>query len=156
MNIEELIPEVYRLYDNYNMDTDKETRQAKANFLYKEIKYYPGDALNKAVDQIISDENIKKFPTVAQIKNYMRLHNSQPIRDLQGCDKCERTGYYTLWQFKQNIGRYYSFAFRCDCALGNSFPSMPLIEPTAIPPRAHNPYPPTDQRHDDYNKRDSK
>ena len=53
---------VNRLYNNYNPETSQKIRDDKIKFLMSELSKYESYQFEKAVDSIISDENIKKFP----------------------------------------------------------------------------------------------
>ena len=63
---------VNRLYKNYATETSERVRNEKIEFLHEELNSYKDISLEKAIDSILKDENIKKFPTIAQIKNYIR------------------------------------------------------------------------------------
>lgn len=146
----EIIKQVNRLYDNYNADIDQEIRSAKIEFLNRELSTYNTKAFIIACNSIIADENIKRFPSLAQIKNYIPRNDSIETQDF--CDKCERTGYYNIWQYKESLNRWYSVAYRCACN-HTTMQNMPILDERAIPKRAHNPYPPNDIRHNTFNNR---
>lgn len=151
MSIQAIIELTNRLYDNYNPETSQKVRESKIDLLRIELKGYSAKQIGDACQRIMQDENIKKFPNVAQLKAFIpRWENKQ---DSKGCVSCEDTGYYTIWQKRDSMGKYYSFSFRCRCEKGQSFMEMPDIDPIAIPRKAHNPYPPTDNRHKEYNER---
>lgn len=150
MKIETMVLCVNRLYNNYNPETPQKIRDDKIKFLMTELAKYESYQLERAVDGVISDENIRKFPVIAQIKNHMPRNDSQETHEY--CDKCERTGYYNVWQKRESIGKYYYFAYRCPCNTTTNL-SMPVLAVEMIPIRAHNPFPPDDKRHGEFNLR---
>lgn len=153
MNTETLILQVNRMLRNYDSKISDKDKMEKINFLRNELIKYTEYQFEKAVDSILNNANIKKFPTLAQIKSY--IEKPLDVEKPKGCEKCEFTGYFNLWQKRKD--RYYSFAYRCDCLLGEKHKAgkglMPLIDQQAIPKRAHNPYPPNDIRHNTFNNR---
>lgn len=152
MNIEAIVLGVNRLYDNYAPETSKASKDNKIQFLNRELSGYSSYQFDKAVCAIVSDENIKRFPTLAQIKNHMPRTVEKDMENTKYCTKCEGTGYYSVWQYKTGINKHYSFPYRCRC--NNTFMQhIPLIDPSAIPVRAHNGYPPNDIRHKEFNNR---
>ena len=146
MNVDAIVLGVNRLYNNYNPETSQKIRDDKIKFLNDEFKEYESWQFERAIKDIVSDENIKKFPTIAQIKNYMPRTTGETQ---EYCDKCERTGYYNVWQLKQDLNKYYSIAYACKC--NKSAHGMTVIDDLAIPIRAHNPIPPDDARYKTYN-----
>lgn len=152
MKSEIVIECVNRLYNNYNPETSQKIRDDKISFLISELKNYKDWQFIKAVDSIVSDENIKRFPPLATIRNYMP---AQEKSNTEYCVRCEQSGYYTVWQRHGAIkgkddGHWYRHVYGCDCNPSNTFPR---IDHDAIPTRAHNPYPPDDARHDNFNLR---
>mgnify|MGYP001577301662 CR=1 FL=1 len=147
MNVDAIVLGVNRLYNNYNPETSQKIRDDKIKFLNDEFKEYESWQFERAIKDIISDENIKKFPTIAQIKNYMPRTTGE-VQEF--CDKCERTGYYTVWQFRESLNKYYDFAYRCHCN-HTTMQNIPALDVSMIPVRAHNPHPPNDSRHEDFN-----
>ena len=147
MDLQSVVLCVNRLYNNYNPETSQKLRDDKIKFLMSELGNNQSFQLEKAVDGIIHDENIRKFPTLAQIKNYMP---AVALKETEYCNTCEHTGYYNVWQLKQDINKYYSIAYACSC--NTSANGMTVIDSRAIPIRAHNPYPPNDKRHEIINK----
>ena len=150
MKIETMVLCVNRLYNNYNPETSQKIRDDKIKFLMSELSKYESYQFEKAVDSIISDENIKKFPTIAQIKAYIPRGDSKAGQEY--CDKCERTGYYNVWQYRESIGKYYTYAYRCPCN-NTTMQNIPTLASEMIPVRAHNPFPTDDARHKEFNLR---
>lgn len=150
MKIETMVLCVNRLYNNYNPETSQKIRDDKIKFLMTELAKYESYQLEKAVDGVISDENIKKFPGIAQIKNYMPRNDSHETQEF--CDNCERTGYYNVWQKRESIGKWYDFAYRCACN-NTTMQNIPVLASEMIPTRAHNPHPPDDTRHNEFNSK---
>ena len=148
MEMTEIIKQVNRLYDNYNADTHQEIRGAKIEFLNRELSKYNTKAFVIACDSILADENIKKFPSLSQIKNYIPKGDSKEIQEF--CDKCERTGYYNQWQWREQLNKYYDFTYRCHCN-HTIMLNIPVLASEMIPIRAHNPFPPSDPKHEDFN-----
>lgn len=140
MNQETLVLQINKLFDNYNQAAPPAMRDAKIRLLAPQLAQYHSDSLIRAVDKIINDENITYFPTVSQLKGYLRAGINQNKAYLQGCDKCDMSGYFTLWQLRD--GKHYAFAYRCDCALGQSYSGMPQIDSQAIPKKVHSRKPP--------------
>ena len=150
MEMTEVIKQVNRLYDNYNADTQQEIRSTKIEFLNRELSKYNTKAFIIACDNILADENINKFPSLSMIKNYIPRGDSKETQEY--CDKCERTGYYNVWQYRESIGKYYDFAYRCPCN-NTTMQNIPILDAEMIPVRAHNPFPPSDTRHKEYNSK---
>lgn len=149
MKIETVIECVNKLSTNYDLVVNEKLKEERIKLLFDNFKHKLDTSLKSAVEKVMHDENIKKFPTIMQLENYMPiLYNPSP----EFCDKCERTGYYNVWQRRESIGKYYSFAFRCRCNTTTD-QSMPVLDDRAIPTRAHNPHPPDDARHNDFNLR---
>lgn len=149
MEMDSIIQGVNKLYDNYETTMPQDVRKAKANLLYRELQYYTGRSFLTSIENILSDENIKRFPTIAQIKNYMQ-QIPQHKEHQEYCDKCEKTGYYNVWQLRHDS--WYSFAYRCMCNTTTML-EMPVLCVDATPIKAHNPFPPNDSRHVDCNLR---
>jgi hypothetical protein len=151
MMIETIILQVKRMFNNFAPEAAQKIREEKIHFLTHELRNYTDDQFRHAVDNILGDENIKRFPTLAQLKNHLRSSGNHQAQELQGCQSCEDSGYYVIWQLRREA--WYSFAYRCNCEKGNSIPNVPLIDDRAIPTRAHNPYPPSNPLHKEYNLR---
>ena len=149
MKHETIVEAVNKLSTNYDTFTSAELKEQRVKLLMEGFKHKLDSSLKSAVDKVLHDENIKKYPTIMQIENYMPvLHNQTQ----EFCDKCERTGYYSVWQFRESIGKHYSFAYRCPCN-NTTMQNMPELAADMIPIRAHNPFPPNDDRHKDFNSR---
>ena len=146
MRHETVIAAVDALSTNYDTFTPPELKEQRVKLLRDAFKHKLDSSFKTAVDSVLHDENIKKFPTLVQIENYMpKITNRQQ----QFCDICKGTGYFNVWQFREKA--YYSFAYACNC--NNEKHAMPVIDPQAIALKPHNPYPPRDKRHDEYNSR---
>jgi|SRR3972149_11174639 len=145
MRIETVVECVNKLSTNYDLIVNEGLREERIRLLAETFKHKLDNSLKVAVERIIHDENIKKFPRIEQIENYMpvitELHQKY-------CDKCEGTGYYNVWQYRESI----SFAYRCACNT-TTMSEMAILHNDMIPKRAHNPYPPGDNRHDEFNLR---
>ena len=142
MKTETIIFQVNRLIRNFNPESGARIIESKIDLIRDELaENYTDRQFIEAVDEILHDENVKRFPTIAQIRNYMRKGKAHSHEEAQRfCDTCEGTGYYSIWQYKESLGQYYSFPFRCLC--NNTFMQhVPLIDPRAIPKRAHADYP---------------
>ena len=148
MRIETVIECVNKLSTNYDLIVNEKLRDERIKLIAETFKHKLDNSLQVAVESIIHDENIKKFPRIEQIENYMPAIAG---RHQKYCDKCEGTGYFNLWQYRES-GRYCSFAYRCACNT-TTMSEMPILHHDMIPKRAHNPYPPGDSRHDEFNKR---
>ena len=145
----ELSKQVDRLYDNYSISASPKIREDKVSFLFRELEHTKTQYFIKATHRILRDESIRTFPSLAQIKNYMVI-SSDVESQQKFCKQCEESGYYTTWQLRD--AQWYSFAFRCACNTSQSL-SMTIADPGAIPVRAHNSFPPSDQRHAAFNLR---
>ena len=148
MRMETVIECVNKLSANYDLVVNEKLRDERIKLLSETFKNKLDSSLKSAVDRVLHDENIKKFPTIMQIENYMPILHNQPQ---EFCDKCERTGYYNQWQWREQLNKYYDFAYRCPCN-HTTLQNIPVLDKAAIPVRAHNPHPPNDPRHDDFNK----
>src|SRR3990167_7135539 len=147
MKMETVIEAVNKLSTNYDTYTAQELKDARIKLLMDAFKHKMDSSLKSSVDRVIHDENIKKFPTVMQIENYMPvIHNQHQ----EFCDKCERTGYYNVWQYRESIGKHYDFAYICPCNT-TTMQNIPILDIEMIPVRAHNPFPPSDERHKEFN-----
>ncbi len=142
MKHETVVEAVNKLSTNYDTYTPPETKEQRIRLLFDAFKHKQDSSLKSCVDKIIRDENIKKFPTLAQIENYLPTIVE---KEQEFCNTCERTGYYNVWQLKQDLNKYYSIAYACKC--NKTAHGMTVIDDLAIPARAHNPYPPDDGRH---------
>jgi hypothetical protein len=112
-----VILQVKRLYDNYSQRYDEELLRDKVNFILKELPWLEGNSFKSAVDFILQDENIKKFPTIAQIRAYLPKKSRLELKD---CDHC-RGGITSLWIFKPEFNREYSYAYACPfCEAGKA------------------------------------
>jgi hypothetical protein len=159
MQIEIFIVQMNRLFANFCSELSENAKKAKINFFMSEIlDKYSDEAMIYAVERILNDENIKKFPSLAQLKTYLREKNKTVHKE--SCPICEHTGYFTIWQIRRfenndetHSGKYYPFAYRCNCPLGNSFRNLKTVDPKAIPERAHNPFPPDNPKHKEFNNR---
>ena len=149
MRIETVIECVNKLSTNYDLVPSDKQKDERIKLFAEAFKHKLDNSLRAAVDSIIHDENVKKFPMVTQVENYMPAITE---RHQKFCDKCEGTGYFNVWQYRESIGRYCSFAYRCACNT-TSMNEMPILHHDMIPKRAHNPYPPGDNRHDEFNAR---
>ena len=147
MRLETVIEAVNKLSTNYDTYTPPELKEQRIKLLSDAFKHKQDSNLKSAVDKVIHDENIKKFPTLAQLENYMPTGIE---KDPDYCNTCERTGYYNVWQLKQDINKYYSIAYACKC--NKTAHGMTVIDDLAIPIRAHNPYPPKYAKHNIYNQ----
>ena len=149
MKMETVIECVNKLSANYDLVVNEKLRDERIKLLSETFKNKLDSSLKSAVDRVLHDENIKKYPTVMQIENYMPvLHNQTQ----NFCEKCEGTGYYNVWQRRESVGEWYSFAYRCPCN-NTTMQNIPALAAEMIPTRAHNPFPPTDSRHQDFNRR---
>ena len=151
MTMEMIVLQVNRLFNNFSPETSQKIREEKINFLRSELHNCNDQQFRRAVDGILGDENIKKFPTLSQFRNHLKSGGNNQVQDLRGCQRCEDSGYYNVWQLRRDS--WYSFAYRCNCEKGNSIQSVPLIDERAIPLRAHNPYAPSNPLHKEYNLR---
>jgi hypothetical protein len=148
--------QVNRLFDNYSVSAAPAARKLKIQLILREFKYVSNEAFIKVCDRLMNDTKIRDFPKISDFKDRLfdnKSQNISPINTIKGCERCENTGYYTVWQKRENQGRYYSFVFKCSCLPIEIYKALPLIDPQAIPTRAHNPFPPTDGRHKEFNLR---
>ena len=149
MNHKTIVDAVDKLSTNYDTFTSVELKEQRVKLLMEAFKYKLDSSLKSAVERVIHDENIKRFPIISQLENYMPvLHNQAQ----EYCDKCEHTGYYNVWQRQESIGKWYDFAYRCICN-NTTMQNIPVIDERAIPTRAHNPHPPEDPKHNEFNLR---
>jgi len=149
MKMETVIEAVNKLSTNYESYTAQELKDSRVKLLMESFKHKLDSSLKTAVDRVIRDENIKKFPTVMQIENYMPvIHNQHQ----EFCDRCERTGYFNVWQYRESIGKHYDIAYRCPCNT-TTMQNIRVLDAEMIPIRAHNPFPPSDPRHKDYDSK---
>ncbi len=149
MKIETVIECVNKLSANYDFGVNEKLRDDRIKLLSEAFKNKLDSSLKSAVERVIHDENIKRFPIISQLENYMPvLHNQAQ----EYCDKCERTGYYNVWHRRESIGKWYDFAYRCICN-NTTMQNIPVIDERAIPTRAHNPHPPEDPKHNEFNLR---
>lgn len=135
MNIETVVIQVNRLCDNYNPEYASKARDAKIKLFHDELQYLNDHSLQLAVDEILKDANIKKFPTIAQIKGYIPRNNNM-AEEIKDCDHC-RNGLTWIWQYKEKLGSHYQIAYACPfCEAGRvkqkTFPLLP-IEYHSIP-----------------------
>lgn len=155
MRIETIVTHVNRMIKNYSPEAAVKVIEAKINLVRDELaENYSDRQFIEAIDEILHDENVKRFPTIAQIRNFMRkgkIHTQEGAAT-HYCTQCEKSGYYNVWQYMQGLGKYYSLAYRCKCNHSQQL-HLPIIDDKAIPVRAHNPYPPNDHRHEDFNGR---
>lgn len=149
MKIETIIECVNKLSTNYDLVINEKLKDDRIKLLFDAFKHKLDSSLKTATESVLKDENITRFPTVTQLENHMPI----PHRQVQEfCDKCERAGYYNIWQLRESIGNWYSFAYRCPCNY-TTIQNMPVLDEKAVPKRAHNPYPPNDKRYEDFNER---
>ena len=147
MKMETVIECVNKLSTNYDLVVNEKFREERIKLLSEVFKHKLDSSLKSAVEKVLHDENIKKYPTIMQIENYMPILHNQTQ---EYCDKCERTGYYTVWQYRESISKYYDFAYRCLCN-STTMQNIPALASEMVPVRAHNPHPPNDSRHEDFN-----
>lgn len=150
MKLEILIEQIGRLYDNYQNDVRQDIKDRKIAEFLKEFNGVSDARFVQAVDLLRRDENVRKFPTISQIWNYIK-QIKQDAQHSVFCDKCDKTGYYTLWQYRENLNGYYAFAYRCVC--NKEQIGMPFIGMDNTPLKAHNPFPTNDKRHEEFNKK---
>lgn len=149
MKLETIIECVNKLSTNYDIVINEKLKDERIKFLFDTFKNRLDESLRIATDRILYDENIKKFPTIIQIENYMPVYQNTVQRY---CTNCEGTGYYTVWQYRESIGKYYTFAYRCQCNT-TSMQNISALISEMIPDRAHNPFPKTDNRHKEFSIR---
>ncbi len=135
MNLDVLILQTNRLFLNYSPEVSEKKREEKISFFRQELTGISEYQFKTAVDEIIKDVNIKKFPTIAQIRGYIPRNNSK-AEEMKDCDHCHG-GIAPVWQFKESLKRHYQFAYACPfCEAGRvkqkTFPLLP-IEYHSIP-----------------------
>lgn len=145
------IIQINRLFDNYAPMATEKIREAKLRLLRNELKDFTDARFILICNLIIRESKFRTFPTIEEFCSKTIDFKKEYI-NIRGCQKCEGTGYFTVWQLMQNLGNYYHFAYRCDCETENLL-SLPLISPQVIPDVPHNPYPPDDSRNTEYRKR---
>lgn len=131
MQIEVIILQTRRLFENYSPELSDKKRDEKIQFLMEELKNYNAYQFETAVNKILKDENIKKFPSIAQIKANMPTIEAKK-EDAKDCDHC-RCGLTPVWvpkQVSKNEIRYYQYSFACPfCEAGKTmqgrFPILP-------------------------------
>lgn len=123
---DQIILQVKRLYDNYSQKYDEDMLRSKINFILKELPWVTGESFRCAVDFILRDENIKKFPTLSQIRAY--LPKGIENKSYSDCDRC-RDGTVGVWIHKPEFNRDYCYTFRCPfCEAGRYAGSaIPLL-----------------------------
>jgi len=126
MQLEVLVLQTNRLFNNYSTETTEKKRQEKIDFLRNELENINSEQFRFAVDSIIRDENIKRFPTLAQIKAYLPKNND--YKSFKDCDRC-RDGTVGVWIYKKEFDREYSYTFRCPfCEAGrNAGSAIPIL-----------------------------
>lgn len=122
---DQIIMQVKRLYDNYSQKHDEEIVRAKINFIFRELPGIKGEDFRSAVDFILRDENIKKFPTISQIRAYLPKSQKGEYTD---CDHC-RSGITTVLVFKKEFNKEYEYAYACPfCDAGkNAGSGIPVL-----------------------------
>lgn len=128
MSLDVLVMQVKRLYENYNSNRDDDLIKNKVKFIQREIPNIEARAFSRAVDEILRDENIKRFPSIAQIKSFLPRQQASQI-ELNDCDHC-RSGLTPVWQFKEKLNRHYQYSYACPfCdagkAMSERFPYLP-------------------------------
>lgn len=131
MQIEGFILQINRLFDNYDQAISEKKKEDKIQFLRKELERYSNYQFETAVNRILKDENIRRFPTLAQIKANMPIVETKET-ELKDCDRC-RDGLIPVWipkQITKNEISYYQYSFACPfCEAGKTmqgrFPILP-------------------------------
>lgn len=147
------IEQVSRLYNNYNPNANQQAKEAKVTLLIRELKSFTDDSFAKVCNLVMRESKGRSFPTIEDFVSRLHLVSASDNTDgYEFCEKCEQTGYYTVWQLKGTEEKWYGFPYRCNC---NSVTMLAarIINPGCVPIKAHNPYPPNDERHKVYNER---
>ena len=143
-----ILQNIKLLASNFNKKFTAHEVQEKVDLFYDFLKGRNNKEINDATRNLISEGTIKYFPDVSDMKRYLAVNKlSESVEEF--CKFCEKTGYYTIWQFRENLNKYYPFAYACAC--NKSKHGLTIIDARAIPARAHNLFPPDDTRHDDFN-----
>lgn len=149
-----VIAQISRLFDNYSATANHQMREAKISFLLHELKHWNNGDFVKVCDKILKESKNRSFPTLEDFTS--RWHSVKTEQhdfiNHKFCAQCGETGYYTVWQMRGVGKHWYRFPYRCHCN-DVTMPSLRHIDPTCIPTKAHNPYPPGDAKHEIYNQR---
>ncbi|OHB68805.1 MAG: hypothetical protein A2W17_01460 [Planctomycetes bacterium RBG_16_41_13] len=150
-SIETIVLQVNRLYDNFAAATSRSVRDTKVKLFQRELSRMSDDKFIQICGLLIKDSKTHTFPTVSDFFGISRDLRQQTEKDNPYCDACDNTGYYTIWQRRQEFEKYYNFVYKCCCNIDST--AMPTIYPDAVPLKPHNPFPPSDPRHKHHNLR---
>lgn len=131
MSVESIILAINRLVSNYCPDIGQKAREEKIRFFSEYLKNYTEQQIDNAVMAILHDENIKRFPTLAQIKNHI-TRNIVHIKH-NDCDHCQN-GCVPVWQLMPN-GLKYCYTYACHACAAGRHVNLPILptEYRAIP-----------------------
>lgn len=119
MNLETTVTQTNKLFANFCPELPQKYREEKIKLIHSELYHIHDQAFVNAVEDILSDENVRKFPTIAQLKLYAVKYKKSACDNQQaeGCEKCDR-GVISSFLYKERFKRWYRYTFRCTCEAG--------------------------------------
>ena len=131
MNLQTIVLQVGRLMDNFSPEASRNVKDAKIRIVQQELSYADDNAFVDAVSDIMADENIRKFPTIAQLRVYIGQRTKYVV--IEGCGKCDR-GIISSWIYKDEMKKWYAYGFKCRCEASKRLkafiPAPEIIYPT--------------------------